>query len=368
MKVLQVTTHMNVGGISKYVLSISKAMKALGVETAVVSSGGELEGSMAGEGIKHYRAGLNTKFEFNPKIIAAALTIAGIARREKADIIHAHSRVSQLAAAIASRITGIAYVTTCHGYFLVRSRKLIDTWGRRVIAISDAVSEHLSRDLGVGSDRIRVVYSGVDIEKYSRRHSKEERDGLKRSIGLKDGPIVGTIGRLSPVKGQEFFIRAFAKVVARKKDAQALIVGDGQDENMLKALSRELGIEGSVNFAGTSQDTRAPLSIIDIFVLPSVKEGLGLALLEALAAGKPCVASKIGGIPDIIQDGTNGILTHVGASDQIAAAVLKLLDNPALGMAMGEKGRELVKKRFCLDAMAGNTLRVYEEVVGSREN
>ena len=363
MKILQVTTHFNMGGIGNYILTLSKALKDKGAEIAVATSGGDLEEILAGSAIPHRRLDMRTKFEFGPKAIKSAFAIAGIVRDEGINIIHAHSRVSQVACAIASRMTGVPYVTTCHGYFKKRSRGIFDTWGARVIAISDAVRTHLEEDLGVDRSRIALVYSGVDTKRFVKEYSAGEALSIKKELGLKDTPIVGTIGRLSSVKGQEYLIRALKKVISKKPDVQGLVVGSGEEEVTLKNLARSLGIEGAVRFVPSCPDTHRFLSIMDVFVFPSVKEGLGIALLEALASGRACVASRIGGIADIIKDGYNGILVDVGDSASIADAVVRLLDDELLRKNMGERGRAIVMERFTLDLMAKNIIQLYEKVV-----
>ena len=139
MKVLQLTTDMDIGGITNYIFELSRALKNKGVDTIVASSGGDIEGSLENEGIPHERIDIKTKFEFSPKVFRAAFAVKNIIRKEGIDIIHAHSRVSQVVGALASCMTGVPMVTTCHGYFKKRLRAIVDTWGDKVIAISAAV-------------------------------------------------------------------------------------------------------------------------------------------------------------------------------------------------------------------------------------
>ncbi len=364
MKVLHVTTHFNVGGITKYILNLAKAVQTEGVEVIVASSGGDLEPGLKKCGIRHLQLNIKTKFEFGPKAIISGFKIAGIIKNEKIDLLHAHTRVSQVASAIASAITGVPVVTTCHGYFKKRSRALVDTWGVKVIAISDAVRMHLRDDLGVSEPRIKLIYSGVDADRFSRVYSREEMLALKRSIGLRDGPVIGTIGRLSSIKGQKYLIMAFREVMAERGDTQCVIVGSGPEESALKDLAGSMGVYDSVKFIESCDDTHRYLSMMDVFVFPSIKEGLGIALLEALASGRACVASRIGGIEDIITDGRNGILIDVENSHGIADAILRLLDDDVLRKKIGEEGRAMVRSRFTLNTMADNITKLYRETAG----
>ncbi|MCM8760763.1 MAG: glycosyltransferase family 4 protein [Candidatus Omnitrophica bacterium] len=362
MKVLHVTTHFNIGGISNYILTLSKALKEKGIDVVVASSGGDLELELVKSGISHRVIDIATKFELGPKVFKGAFAISRIARNEKIDIIHAHSRVSQVASAIASRLTGVPYVTTCHGYFKKRFRRIVDTWGVRVIAISDAVKTHLINDLGVERARIALIYSGVDIKKFSKRYSDSEITGIKKQLGLKEGPVVGTIGRLSPVKGQVYLVRALKDAIRADRRIQGLIVGSGEEGPALKKLAETLGIGDSVKFFESCPDTNRFLSIMDVFVFPSVKEGLGIALLEALAAGRAVVASRVGGIEDIIKNGLNGILVDVGDVRGISDSVLTLLANEERRKSMGDRGRQLVVERFTLASMADKIAELYKEV------
>ena len=373
MKVLQITTHLNIGGISNYILSLSKALKDEGFEVALASSGGELEGEFRDLGVNHNKIGILTKFEFGPKVIMSVPSIVRFIRKEKIDVIHAHTRVSQVAACLASLVSGVPFVSTCHGYFKKRARGVLDTWGRKVIAISAAVQKHLVEDLGVKRDRVKLVYSGVDADKFSALYSREDIEAAKRSLGIGGKMVAGTIGRLSPVKGQRFFIEAMSEVLKIKPDTIGLVVGSGPEESALKDKVRSLGMESSIKFinsvselgADSLTDTRKILAIMDVFVFPSIKEGLGIALLEALASGKACVASRVGGIEDIITDRESGLLTGSGDISAISKSILEFLSDDILRARMGDNGRRMVREKFTLKRMAREVAEVYRSVVES---
>ncbi|MFH1189437.1 MAG: glycosyltransferase family 4 protein [Candidatus Omnitrophota bacterium] len=362
MRALQVTTHFNTGGISKYILTLSAALQEKGVETMVASSGGDLEESPGKCRIAHRFLNLRTKFEFAPKVLIAGLKLARIVREEKIDVLHAHTRVSQVAARIASALTGVPYVTTCHGFFKKRARGIFDTWGVKVIAISGAVERHLIDDLGVDGSRIALIYSGIDQTAFVRRYSSDEIAAMKKGAGLCPGPVIGTIGRLSPVKGQRFLVAAMKEIIEAAPDAQCMIIGDGPEGPALKALAGSLGVSGSIRFAESCADTNRYLAMMDLFVFPSVKEGLGIALLEALASGRACVASRIGGIEDIITDGLNGLLVDVGDPSGIARAAIRLIGDGPLRKRLGGHGAALVRDRFASEKMADKVFGLYKEI------
>ncbi len=366
MKVLQVSTHVNIGGIGNYVLSLSEALVKKGSSVIVASSGGVLEKEFGPLGIKACRIDIDTKNEFSPKVFWSAFAISRIIKGEKIDIIHAHSRVSQVASAIASKMTGTPYITTCHGYFKKRLRGIIDTWGTKVIAISDAVRSHLIDDLGVSNDRIRLVYNGIDLARFAGKYSPVELDNIRSSLDLIKGPVIGTIGRLSSVKGQKYLVEAMADLVTHVPEIKAIIVGDGPEEENLTSLALSLDIEDGIRFITSNVNTLKFLSVMDVFVFPSLKEGLGLALLEAMAAGKACVASNVGGIADIIKDGSNGMLVEPGNWRSISDAVLQLLNNSALREKMGENARAIVRERFGMDRMINGITEVYREAISAK--
>ena len=365
MRVLHVNTHMNIGGIGQYIISLAKALKRKRVECFVASSGGELTSELVRLDIRHIHLDMKTKFEFGPKVFRSSSQLARIIKDNKIDLIHAHTRVSQVASYLASRRTGIPYIATCHGYFNARlSRKLFDTWGERVIAISEAVRSHLEKDFGVDPRRIKVIYNGIDINRFTNIYSADQITRAKRSLGIQCGDVVGTMGRLSSVKGQKFLIEAMKEIAFRSKDTRCLIIGSGREEEALKELARSLGLEDRVVFTGAAyMDIPLYLACMDIFVLPSIEEGLGLALLEAMSLGRPCVASATGGIKDIVNDGVNGILTPVGDSLAIANAVLKILNDKPFAKNISENSRNFVKGRFSIEAMADSVIDLYGKVI-----
>jgi len=210
-----------------------------------------------------------------------------------------------------------------------------------------------------------VVYNGIELDKFARVYSESERTDFKFKFGIAGSPVVGTIGRLSPVKGHAFFIAALANIISRGYNAQGVIIGDGPEEEGLKKMVRDLKIERNFRFIKSSLDTAAYLAAMDIFVFPSVKEGLGLSLLEAMAAGKPCVASRVGGISDILKDGKTGMLFPVGDVKRLGNSIIQLLNDEPLRRRLGESSRELIRARFSSDLMAAKIHGVYNKVVNS---
>lgn len=369
MRILQLATHLNIGGIGIYVTSLSKVLKDRGYTVFVASAGGDLENRLAGYDIPHFKLDISTKSELSPKILKTFIALNKIIRTEKIDLIHAHTRVTAVSAAVASRAARIPYVTTCHGFFKRRlGRLLCGSWGDKVVAISEAVKQHLMNDFGIPEEKIALIYTGVETERFLKDLTEEEKREARRKFTLENAPvIIGTIGRLSPVKGQEVLLKAVPSIVKGFPKARILLIGDGPDEQRLRELVLELDIEKNVVLAKSVDDTKEALSIMDVFVLPSIKEGLGLSLIEAMACGRPCVASRIGGIENVIEEGKTGLFFTPGDAEELAVAVKRILTDRLLRDILSKNGREKASKYFDIGKMATKMEMLYKEVVYAKK-
>jgi len=369
MKILLLANHINTGGIAAYMLNLAKALhKKNNFEFLVASRGGDHQESFKELGVKHIPLPLTTKCEVSPKVFLSALRLKSLIKKEGIDVIHANTRVTQVLAVFLSRATGIPFISTCHGYFKRRlMRRLFPCWGLKTIAISDQVRDHLIHDFHLEGRRVALVYNGIDLEKF---HSFEKKaiDEEKKRFGL-DGnkKIIGHIGRLSSVKGQKFLIEAARLLVRKRKDVQFLIIGDGDEkEDLLNQIAADEALEGVVFLKPTVKDMPLALAVMDIFVMPSLQEGLGLSLLEAQAQGVPVVASRVGGIPTVIEDGVTGLLCAPCDARSLADSIEKLLEAPDLRASLVKNAHAQLKEKFSLILMAEKTKKIYEEVVCSR--
>jgi len=346
------------------VLSQALGLVRRGHQVFVASSGGDLVASLQSFGVRHRIINIKTKSELSLKVMLAQRVIARIIKENDIEILHAHTRVTQVLAHLVSRKTGIPYVTICHGFFKARMfRKVFPCWGDHCIAISEAVRGHLVNDLGVRKDIITVVHNGVEIERFSPDNfSQAQKEAFKKDYGLKpDVPIIGTVARLSSVKGQRYLIQAMKEILKVMPAVQLLLVGDGAEESRLIEQVKELGIEDNVVFAPSTFDTAVPLSIMDTFVFPSVMEGLGLAIIEAQAMGLAVVASDVGGIYTLVKDGVNGFLVPPKEPEAIAEAVLKLLRDKDKALEFGRRANARAREEFDLKRMAEGIEGVYKE-------
>ena len=317
------------------------------------------------QGVIHIPIPIRTKSELNIiKLGLSAVSLVHQLKHRRIDIIHSHTRVTQVLGCLVQRFIHAPHVTTCHGFFKKRfSRGIFPCWGDAVIAISDSVKEHLMFDLGVPERNIRLVYNGIDVSSFAAASqiNPDERQSLRKEMGLTEGPVIGIVARLSDVKGHQYLIHAMKLVLARYPQAQLLIVGEGAMEHRLVGLVRSLKIEKNVVFIPTVLGTVKVLSMIDLYVLPSLKEGLGLSLMEAMAAGIPCIGSDVGGIRNLIRNGINGILVPPADPAGLAVAIQELLSDPRRAKAMGEQAHVFVNRYFSQAEMLLRTEEVYRE-------
>jgi len=368
MKILLLTTHLRMGGVPIYVITLAGALKKLNHDTCVASAGGELVRRLERQGITHITVDIDTKSEAHPKLLVALYHLFWFIKENGIEIVHTHTRVTQVMAGALSVLTGARHVSTCHGFFKPRfGRRLFECWGRRVVAISEAVREHLVNDFKVKKSRIKVIHNGIDQEAFKKVYSDEEKKAMRKEVGLRDGPVIGIIARLSSVKGHKFLIRAMKIVTEKIRDAQLLIVGEGEEEVALKALVSQLGLGDCVVFTRTVLDTSWVHAIIDVFVLPSIQEGLGLVLLEALCCGRPVVASDVGGIYSVIKDGITGLMVPPKDPEALADAVLRLLEDREFADRLARNGQEMVRAHFTLEEVAKKVERVYQEVLTQKQ-
>jgi glycosyltransferase involved in cell wall biosynthesis len=367
MNILYLTNHLNIGGITSYVLTLATGLKKRGHNVYIASSGGALLSRFTAEGIIYIPIPIRTKQEVSLKILFSMFKLSGFIKQNNINLAHSNSRTTQVLACLLQRRLGIPHISTCHGFFKKKFfRKIFPCWGKKVIAISESVKEHLIKDFRVDEKNIVIIHNGIDIERF-REPRTEDRGPRKKNLGLGDGPVVGIVARLSDVKGHIYLIEAMAQVLKNIPDAQLLIVGDGKMKQELLSLTLRLGIEKSVFFIPSVLDTQEVLSLMDIFVMPSLKEGLGLALMEAMARGLAVIGSDIGGIRSLIKDGLNGLLVKPADAASLSNAILELLQDEDRAKSLGEAARVFIKENFSQEKMVLKTEEVYLECVGAKD-
>ncbi len=359
MNILFLTTHLNTGGITSYLFNLTNGLIRRGVNVHVVSSGGNMEKDFLALGAKVVNLNMRTKSELDGRIYAALKPLKQYVEQNNIDVIHAQTRITQVMGRLLQKICRKPYVATCHGFFKTRlSRRLFPCWGDKTIAISQAVVDHLKDDFAVPLQKIILVESGIDVEAFNPvdEEAKMER---RKVYGLGCEPLVGIVARLSDVKGQDVLIQAMPHVVAAVPNIKLLIVGEGKMESLLKDMVAQLNLQTHVIFLPVVNKAAEVLSLLDVFVMPSRQEGLGLSVIEAQAAGLPVVASRVGGIPSLIEDGKTGVLVEPENSKALAKGMIELLANKEHAEKIGLAGRDFVKKFYSLEGMMDKMLEIY---------
>ena len=229
----------------------------------------------------------------------------------------------------------------------------------RLIVVSRAIEQKI-RDEGRDGTPVSLIYNGVDLQRYNHQQPcctlHEDYDIPESS------PIVGVVARLEAEKGHRTLLDAWPAVQAAHPEAWLLIVGEGSERNALEAQAAELGISGRVVFAGRREDVPAVTAALDVSVLPSYREAQGLSVLEAMALSRPVVASRVGGIPEMIEDGVSGLLVPPNDPSALAGAINRLLTDHPFADMMARRGHDVVHERFCVELMVGEVESIYDDV------
>ncbi len=371
MRILQLTSHLNIGGVARYVLTLSEELRSRGHAVTIASGGGELAAQAEGFGIAHWHLPLHTKAEFSPPVFRAVRELTARLRREPVDMIHAHTRVGQVAADRLSKRLAIPYVATWHGFFRPNfGRWLWPCTGDLTIAISGPVRQHLQDDFHVPASRIRLVYNGVDPARFATAPDTQALERFRAQWRIQPGRrTIGAVGRFASgrVKGFDLLLAAAAQLSQQVSDLQVILVGDGPRRPFLEEKARHFGIRDHVFFVGTTLDTRVPMALMDVFVFSSRwPEGFGLALIEAMAAGKPVVATPVGAVPEIIVHDDCGWLVPPEDPQALADALAMLLRDPATSLRLGTRAQARIRERFSLRRMVDGVEAVYRELLGAR--
>lgn len=306
--------------------------------------------------------------------LKCGLRLGKLFRSERVDVIHAHQYGPFFYSALARLPSGrppIVYME--HGFHHTdvprASHKIVNRLllgsRDRVFAVGRDVRRLLIDNEGFPADRIEVVYNGIEASRFEG--VRGDREVVRREIGV--GPadfVIAHVARLSPIKDHDTAIRSVAQVARSRPDVRLWIVGDGVQEGPIRELIRELGLESHVQMLGSRSDVPRLLGAVDLALLTSLSEGIPLALIEAMATGLPVVATRVGGMPEVVMEGVTGLLAPVGASDELAKAILDLAENPELRERMGTQARIRARDEFSEDRMVEGYRQAYCNAVVAR--
>lgn len=304
------------------------------------------------------------------KICIPAFTkLFKLLRNERPDIVHTYLFTASLYGRIVAKLIGIPVV--------IVSERSTDNWKKksyiwmdrvlskvtnRVLVNAQTIKENLIKREKIPTEKIQVIYNGIDLNKFDSR--RRSRNQIRESLGILNGnPVIGIIGRLAKEKDHQTFLNAAKIIISALPKLNFIIAGDGNLRKELESASVSLGLNNRVIFTGNTHNISDILQATDILVSTSLYEGCSNVILEAMATGLPVVASKVGGNPEIVNDGTTGILVPPQNPNALAKAILSLLNNPQLMQSMGKNGRERIEADFLLSKMVNNTEEVYESLI-----
>ncbi|MEE8359303.1 MAG: lipopolysaccharide heptosyltransferase II [Candidatus Omnitrophota bacterium] len=368
MNVLQILPELNIGGVERGTVDLARYLVKNDHKAVVVSGGGRLVRELDIVGARHYRLPVGRKNIFT--MIKMVGKLCEIIKRENIDVVHARSRVPAWIAYAACRITRCPFVTTAHGYYKSLFTSQVMGWGKLVIVASHIIARRMMDGFKCPYSKIKFIPRGVDLERFT--FVDPEKRKMERSReGREGGFTIGVISRITPIKGHKYFIKAIVFVSRVIPNLSVLIIGEpspGKEEykRELELLVRRLGLTGIVKFVGWKEDIPKALSKLDLLVLPTVtQEAFGRVIVEAQACGVPVVATRVGGVAELVDDGVNGLLVPPEDPQSMREAILKIAKDPELAMRLSYEGRKNSQK-YSLEGMALNTIDTYKLAIGSQ--
>jgi glycosyltransferase involved in cell wall biosynthesis len=235
----------------------------------------------------------------------------------------------------------------------------------RVVAVGEAVRQALIHNEGIAADRVEVIYNGIPLERFEGRPTISKRAAIRAEIGLEpEDLVVVQVARLDYLKDHATAIRTIERVARRWPRARLVLVGDGPERGAIEDLVRQREMEGNVRLLGQRADVPRLLAASDIVLLTSISEGIPLTLIEAMAAGRPVMATRVGGVAEVVADGQTGLLAPAGDDAALAEHILHLADDPARRDQIGQSGRQRADNLFSECRMHDAYRRIYAAMVG----
>jgi glycosyltransferase involved in cell wall biosynthesis len=377
IKVLRIIARLNIGGPAIHVVNLNYGLDPARFESILVSgTENPGEGSMLDYALSHgvqpiVIPEIVGEATFKPRDLKALAKLYRVIRRERPQIVHTHTAKAGFVGRIAAWLTGVPVVVhTFHGHVLQGYYRPLKTQLMRrmesfLALLTDrivAVSEQVKRDLieyGVASEKkIDVVLLGFDLEPFFG--CQQYKGEFLRELGLDDGTrLVGIVGRIFPIKNHHLFLESAARVSSNADAVRFVIVGDGILRTEMENYARELSITDRVIFTGWRRDLPRIYAGMKVLVVCSDNEGTPVSAIEAMASGVPVVATRVGGLPDIITDGETGYLVPPRDPEALAGAVLRLLQDPELASRMGQASQTMARERFAVQRLITDTETLY---------
>lgn len=360
LKIRFLLPSLNLGGSEKHVIRLASGLREKGhdVGIATLFREGFLLDEVLKEGIPFECLKIKSGWLLSPFHIFEWL------QKERPDVLHTYLFGFHFFAGLAARLAGIPLVLSSRRDVEYGQRKrdlFIESLGNlfvdRVICCAKAAQRRASeKEFWLSPEKLNTIYNGVDLERFKITHPEK----IRKEFDIPDNvPVIGTVGNLSHKKGTPFLLDAMGLIIPAHPHARFLLVGAGPLEKEMKEKAIHLAPRGQIIFTGPRSDIPDLMSAMDIFVLASLFEGLPNVLLEAMTLGKPVIATQVGGIPELIESRGDGILVPPQNPQELARAVLTLLEDPSRAKAMGERGQEKIKTHFLLGRMVDQYDHLY---------
>lgn len=291
--------------------------------------------------------------------------LARLLRKEQIQILHLHNSTAFFYGVMAGKLAGVPVIIyTEHARDIfpnlkVRiADKLFSFFTNRIIVVADYLKRDLINNEKFDENKISVIYNGIDVLECN---VKSDQTKIRGGLNLdRDVPVIGIVARLDPIKNHKCLIKAMKEVADKLPETVLLIIGDGPISSELKSLVNDLKLAKNVQFLGMRSDIPELMSIINVFVLCSKSEGLSVTILEAMAAGKPIVATRVGGTPELIEHGIHGLLVEPDNQEALSDALIELLTDTSKAIKMGEAAKKKSLENFTLDIMLRKYEKIYE--------
>ncbi len=383
IRVMRIITRLNIGGPAQHVALLTAALNdddfRSTLVTGVVGAGeGDMTDFARACGVAPVVVSWIQR-EISPRNdLRALLALRRLIQQEKPDVVHTHTAKAGWLGRLAAYTSGVpAIVHTFHGHvfwgyfgpaktrFFVLMERLAARLSSVILTISERLREDLVRFRIAPPSRIRVVPLGLELAHFSDLRAL--RGGLRRELGIStDSPLVGIIGRLVPIKNHTLFLEAARRIRGQVPGAHFVIVGDGEDRDELQASSRQLGLADSVTFTGWRRDLPAIYADLDALVVSSRNEGTPVSVIEAMAASVPVVATRVGGISDLLQDGALGALTPSEDVNALADAVIAALRQRDVDRLA--EARDWVLARYSIERLANDMRMLYRALLQGKSS
>jgi glycosyltransferase involved in cell wall biosynthesis len=351
-KVLLIGGNLEVRGSVTYTLNLARGLLKRGCEPLLLASGGPMLRAFQRSGIRVDQTDRLGKPIFDLFAFRRYLrTIASSGFK----LVHVQNK-SQLRQGLkAARVLNLPLIITIHHFFEPGdSLRLRKKYARGVIAVSQAVREDIVNNAKTPKELVKVVRTGVDIDSARASCTGKNRNQV---------PVIGTVGMLSRVKGNEYFLRAAREILDRGHEAHFLIAGQGEENSRLRRIVKDLELTRNLTFVTDFTSNLEVLRALDIFVNPSLREGLGLTVLQAMACGVPSVSTASGGIHSFVIDGETGLMAPQKDHTAIAMAVIRLMEDRDFAEKIASKASKMVEQEYNLEKMMDEVLDLYGEVV-----